>query len=84
MLVMVDRFTKMAHFTPYAKIISAEATTDLFLKNVVRIHGLLDDVTSDCMATTPSEIRHNSESSSNRWPNRTSETKSRAIPSVLT
>ena len=46
-LVMVDRFTKMAHFAPCAKTISAEATTDLFLKNVVRLHGVPDDVTSD-------------------------------------
>ena len=40
-LVMVDRFTKMAHFAPCAKTISAEETTNLFLKNVVRLHGVL-------------------------------------------
>ena len=47
MLVMVDRFTKMTHSAPCAKTISVEATTDLFLKKVVRLHGLPDDVTSD-------------------------------------
>ena len=47
-LVMVDWFTKMAHFPPCAKTISTEETTDLFLKNVVRLHGVPDDVTSDC------------------------------------
>ena len=47
MLVMVDQFTKMAHFAPYAKTISAEETTDLFLKNVMWLHGVPDDVTSD-------------------------------------
>ena len=45
-LVMVDRFTKMAHFAPCAKTISVEKTTSLFLKNVVRLHGVPDDVTS--------------------------------------
>ena len=38
--VMVDHFTKMAHFAPCAKTITGEETTDLFFKNVVRLHGL--------------------------------------------
>ena len=46
LLVMVVRFSKMAHFFPCAKTISVEATTGLFLKNVVRLRGLLNDVTS--------------------------------------
>ena len=46
-LVMVDRFTKMAHFAPCAKTISGDETTTLFLKEVVRLHGLPDDITSD-------------------------------------
>ena len=46
-LVMVDWFTKMAHFPPCAKTISTEETTDLFLKNVVQLHGVPDDVTSN-------------------------------------
>ena len=45
--VMVDRFTKMAHFAPCAKTITGEETTDLFFKNVVRLHGLPNDITSD-------------------------------------
>ena len=46
-LVIVDRFSKMAHFVPCSKIISGEETVDLFLKNVVRLHGLPEDITSD-------------------------------------
>ena len=45
--VMVDRFTKMAHFAPCAKTITGEETTDLFKKKVVRLYGLPDDITSD-------------------------------------
>ena len=32
--VMVDRFTKMAHFAPCSKTITGEETTDLFFKNI--------------------------------------------------
>jgi hypothetical protein len=46
-LVIVDRFSKMAHFVPCSKTISGEETADLFLKNVVRLHGLPEDITSD-------------------------------------
>ena len=46
-LVIVDRFSKMAHFVPCLKTTSGEETIDLFLNNVVRLHGLPEDVTSD-------------------------------------
>ena len=46
-LVVVDRFTKMAHFTPCSKTISGEGMANLLLHNVVRLHGLPDDVISD-------------------------------------
>ena len=46
-LVVVDRFTKMAHFIPCSKAISGPKTADLILANVVRLHGLPDDITSD-------------------------------------
>ena len=45
--IIVDRFTKMAHFVPCAKTITGEETTDLFKKKVVRLYGLPDDITSD-------------------------------------
>ena len=46
-LVVVDRFTKMAHFIPCSKAISGMETTDLLLMNIVRLHGLPDDIISD-------------------------------------
>ena len=46
-LVVVDRFTKMAHFIPCSKAISGLETTNLILANVVRLHGLPDDIISD-------------------------------------
>ena len=47
-LVIVDRFTKMAHFTPCSKTISSEGMTHLLLDNLVCLHRLPDDVISDC------------------------------------
>ena len=46
-LVIIDQFSKMAHFVPCSKTISGEETTYLFLKNVVQLHGLSKDNTFD-------------------------------------
>ena len=46
-LVVVDRFTKMAHFIPCAKAISGVETTDLLLTNIVCLLGLSDEIMSD-------------------------------------
>ena len=46
-LVVVVRFTKMAHFTPCSKTISGKGMTHLLLNNVVCLHGLPNDVISD-------------------------------------
>jgi len=46
-LVVVDRLTKMAHFTPCSKSITAEETTQLILDEIVRLHGLLEEIVSD-------------------------------------
>jgi transposase InsO family protein len=46
-LVMVDRFTKMAHFTPCSKSIMIEETTQLILDGIVRLHGLPEEIVSD-------------------------------------
>lgn len=44
---VVDRFSKMAHFIPLAKLPSAKETAMLMLQNVFRLHGLPTDVVSD-------------------------------------
>jgi hypothetical protein len=46
-LVIVDRFSKMAHFVPCTKCITAEQTANLVLQNVVRLHGLPMEIVSD-------------------------------------
>jgi len=46
-LVVVDRFTKMAHFTPCSKSITEEETAQLILDGIVRLHGLPEEIVSD-------------------------------------
>jgi hypothetical protein len=46
-LVIVDRFSKMAHFVPCSKTISGKETADLLLTSVIRLHGIPQDITSD-------------------------------------
>lgn len=45
--VIVDRFTKMAHFMPCTKSITGEETAKLFIDNIYRYHGLPKDIISD-------------------------------------
>lgn len=47
-LTVVDTFSKMAHFIPCSgKNVSAKETTILFLNNIIRIHGIPEQVISD-------------------------------------
>jgi len=46
-LVIVDRFSKMAHFIPTTNEVNASETADLFLNNIYRLHGLPSDIVSD-------------------------------------
>ncbi|GJP62218.1 hypothetical protein CLOP_g19306 [Closterium sp. NIES-67] len=39
-LVIVDRLTKMAHFIACQQTITAEQTAQMFIANVIRLHGL--------------------------------------------
>uniref|UniRef100_A0A670KNJ5 Gypsy retrotransposon integrase-like protein 1 n=1 Tax=Podarcis muralis TaxID=64176 RepID=A0A670KNJ5_PODMU len=46
-LVVVDLFSKMAHFIPCAKVATAEQTAKLFIDHVFKVHGLPRSILSD-------------------------------------
>ena len=46
-LVVVDRFTKMAYFVPTIERMSTEGLTQLFRDNIWKLHGLPDSIISD-------------------------------------
>ena len=46
-LVVVDRFSKMAHFIPTTNTINSEQLANLFVKEIIRLHGVPANIVTD-------------------------------------
>ena len=57
-MVVVDRFTKMAHYVPCTKDVTSEQVASLFIDWVYRHHGLPEHMISDRGAQFKSEFWH--------------------------
>jgi len=45
--VIIDRLTKSAHFLPMKTVFNAEQWVELYIKEIVRLHGIPLSIVSD-------------------------------------
>ena len=55
-LMVIDRLTKMAHFIPCTKVINARQFSELFIREIFRLHGLPKDIITDQGLVFTSEL----------------------------
>jgi len=55
-LVVIDRLTKMSHFIPCSKDLDARQFANLFMREIVRLHGLPHDIITDRGTLFTSEL----------------------------
>jgi len=56
-LVVIDRVTKMSHFVPCSKDLDARLFANLFMREIVRLHGLPHDIITDRGTVFTSDLR---------------------------
>jgi len=46
-MVVIDRFSKMAHFIPYHETDDASYIANLYFEEIIRLHGVLKTIVLD-------------------------------------